>query len=381
MRVPGLCYNPRPVRDPRLDRLGELIAGYSLNLQPGQVVRIEGDEVAEDLLYALYRAALRRGANAYLQVGLERLAELKLADGSEEQLAYVSQLEWAELEQLDAVATVWGERNTRNFTNAEPERFGRFLGARRELSKRGWELIAAGDLSWCGTLAPVEAYAQDAEMSLEEYEHFVFSACHVNGDDDPVAHWRGVSESLRRHGELLESARELRIVGPDTDLTLAIGGRRWQIADGKTNMPDGEVFTSPIETETRGEIRFGFPGVFEGREVADVRLRFEGGRVVSSEASRGADFLARLLRMDDGAAVLGEIAFGLNYEIDRFTRNILFDEKIGGTIHVALGSSFSELGGLNDSKLHWDLICDLRADGEVYADGELIWKQGRFLDG
>ncbi|MDQ3067159.1 MAG: aminopeptidase, partial [Actinomycetota bacterium] len=182
------------MRDPRLDRLGELIAGYSLDLQPGEIVRIEGDEVAEDLLYALYRAALRRGANAYLQVGLERLGELKLAEASEEQLAHVAQLEWDELEQLEAVATVWGERNTRNSTNVEPERFGRLISARRALSERGWERIAAGDLRWCGTLAPVEAYAQDAEMSLEEYESFVFGACHVSGDGDPVAHWRGVSK-------------------------------------------------------------------------------------------------------------------------------------------------------------------------------------------
>jgi aminopeptidase len=368
------------VRDPRLDRLGDLIAGYSLDLQPGQVVRIEGDDVAENLLYALYRAALRRGAHAYLQVGIDRLSEIKVAEGSDEQIAYVSQLAWDELELLDAVATVWAEPNTRAFTNADTGRYGRYLAAQRELSRRGWERIAAGELRWCGTLSPVEAYAQDAEMSLEEYENFVFGACHVLGDEDPVEHWRGVSESLGRHAKLLAGISELRIVGPDTDLTLGVGGRKWQVADGRTNMPDGEVFTSPVETATRGEIRFGFPGVFEGREVADVRLRFEDGRVVSSEASRGADFLASLLQMDDGASVLGELAFGLNYEIDRFTRNILFDEKIGGTIHVALGSSFSELGGQNDSKLHWDLICDLRREGEVYGDGELIWKAGRFLD-
>ena len=369
------------MRDPRLDRLGELIAGYSLDLQPGEVVRIEGGDVAEELLYALYRAALRRGANAYLQVSLDRLGEIRVAEGNDEQLAHVPQLAWDELELLDAVATVWAEPNTRAFTNADTERYGRYLSAQRELSRRGWERIAAGDLRWCGTLAPVEAYAQDAEMSLDEYEDFVFGACHVLGEDDPVAHWRGVSESLGRHTDLLETVRELRIVGPGTDLTLEVGGRKWQKADGRTNMPDGEVFTSPVETKTRGEIHFGFPGVFEGREVADVRLRFEDGRVVASEASRGADFLASLLRMDDGAAVLGELAFGLNYEIDRFTRNILFDEKIGGTIHVALGSSFAELGGKNDSKLHWDLICDLRHEGEVYGDGELIWSAGRFLDG
>jgi aminopeptidase len=367
------------MRDHRLDRLGELIAGYSLDLQPRQVVRIEGDAIAEELLYAIYRAALRRGSHAYLHVGNDRLAELKVAEANDEQLAYISQIEWDELEQLEAVATVWAEPNTRAFTNTDPERYSRYLAAGRELSRRGWERIAAGELRWCGTLSPVEAYAQDAEMSLEEYESFVFGACHVLGDEDPVEHWRGVSRSLGRHAELLTGIGELRVVGPDTDLTLGVGGRKWQIADGRTNMPDGEVFTSPVENVTRGEIRFGFPGVFEGREVADVRLRFEDGRVVSSEASRGADFLASLLRMDDGASVLGELAFGLNYEIDRFTRNILFDEKIGGTIHVALGSSFAELGGRNDSKLHWDLICDLRREGEVYGDGELIWKNGRFL--
>ena len=370
------------MRDTRLDRLGELIAGYSLDLQPGEVVRIEGGDVAEPLLYALYRAALRLGANPYLQVGMDRLSELKVAEGSDEQIAYVSQLEWDELEQLDAVATVWAERNTRSFTNADSERYGRYLSARRELSQRGWERIAAGDLRWCGTLQPVEAYAQDAEMSIEEYEDFVYAACHVTGEDDPVEHWLGVSAELR-------ASRRAARAGPR-----AADRRPGHRSDARRRRPDAgrrptatrtcrTARCSPARSRPRHEARSASasPAVFEGREVADVRLRFEGGRVVASEASRGGDFLRSLLEMDAGAAVLGELAFGLNYEIDRFTRNILFDEKIGGTIHVALGSSFSELGGRNESKLHWDLICDLRADGEVYADGELIWKQGRFLEG
>jgi aminopeptidase len=144
-------------------------------------------------------------------------------------------------------------------------------------------------------------------------------------------------------------------------------------------MPDGEIFTSPVETETEGEIRFSFPAIFQGRGVEDVRLRFEGGRVVDAEAGNGNEFLQSLLDMDAGARILGEVAFGLNYEIDRFTRDILFDEKIGGTMHFALGSSFKKLGGKNESGLHWDMICDLRADGEVYADGELVWKAGQFV--
>ncbi|MEX0817430.1 MAG: aminopeptidase, partial [Gaiellales bacterium] len=177
----------------------------------------------------------------------------------------------------------------------------------------------------------------------------------------------------------LESVRELRVVGPDTDLRLGVAGRKWIAADGRYNMPDGEVFTSPVETETEGEIRYTFPAIYHGREVDDVRLRFEGGRVVAAEAVRGGDYLRTLLDMDDGARVLGEVAFGLNYEINRFTRNILFDEKIGGTMHFALGSAFPQAGGVNTSGLHWDMICDLREEGEVYADGELVWKAGRFL--
>ena len=162
-------------------------------------------------------------------------------------------------------------------------------------------------------------------------------------------------------------------------LTVSVEGRSWLAADGKLNMPDGEIFTSPVESETEGEIRFSFPAIFHGRSVEDVRLRFEGGRVVAAEAKTAGDYLQSLLDMDEGSGILGEVAFGLNYEIDRFTRDILFDEKIGGTLHLALGSSFKKLGGENDSGLHWDLICDLRAEGEVYADGELVWRAGRFL--
>jgi aminopeptidase len=217
-------------------------------------------------------------------------------------------------------------------------------------------------------------------MSLDEYERFVFRACHVEEPGDPVAHWEGVRAELRARADALAEVRELRIVGPGTDLKVGVEGRRWQPADGRYNMPDGEVYTSPLETVTEGEISFTYPALFHGREVTGIRLRFEGGAVVEAEASRGGEHLDAMLEMDDGARRLGEVAFGLNYEIDRFTQNTLFDEKIGGTMHVALGSSFTDLGGRNESALHWDLVCDLREDGEVYADGELVWQAGRFLE-
>jgi aminopeptidase len=366
------------VLDPRVERLGELIVSYSLELREGQVLRIDGFTVASPLVLALYRAALAVGAHPYPNVSLDGLFELLLERGSEEQLAYVSPVQWHETETVDAVVTIWSESNTRSMTRADPDRHSRFLAAQRQLSNRRWDRIAAGEMRWCGTLHPTHAHAQDAEMSLADYEDFVFAACHTD-KKHPERHWRETKATLGAHAERLASVRELRIVGPDTDLHVGVAGRRWLAADGGYNMPDGEVFTSPREAETEGEIRFTFPAIFQGHEVEDVRLRFENGRVVDAEAAEGDEYLQSLLNMDGGARVVGEIAFGLNYDIDRFTRNILFDEKIGGTMHLALGAAFKQAGGENSSALHWDMICDLREEGEVYADGELVWRAGHFL--
>jgi aminopeptidase len=368
------------MRDPRVARLGDLIVNYSLGLEAGKVLRIDAPPVAALLATEVYRAALAAGAHPYVHVELERLPELLIAEGSDEQLDFVSPIAKAELELVDAIVTVWSESNTRALSRADTERHQRLIGSTQQLAKRRWERMAAGDLGWCGVLFPTEAHAQDAEMSLAEYERFVFRACHVEEPGDPVAHWRGVREELSARAQALSEVRELRIVGPGTDLKVGVEGRRWKPADGRYNMPDGEVYTSPVETVTEGEISFAFPALFHGREVTDIKLRFEGGRVVAAEATRGGEYLDALLELDDGARRLGEVAFGLNYEIDRFTQNTLFDEKIGGTMHVALGSSFEDLGGQNTSVLHWDLVCDLRADGEVHADGEVVWRAGRFLE-
>jgi aminopeptidase len=365
--------------DPRVAKLADLLVNYSLELAPGQLVRIDGATVATPLVTEIYRAALRAGGNPRTRVEVEGLDVIAVTESSEEQLTFISEIERFEVENVDAVVTIWADRNTRSLSQADPQRVSRRIGSRRTLTNRFWERIDAGQAAWVGTRFPTDAHAQDAEMSLADYEDFVYSACHVQGDEDPVAHWRSVSVELNTRARELETFRELRIVGPDTDLRVGVEGRSWLAADGRLNMPDGEIFTSPIETETDGEIRFSFPAIFHGRGVEDVRLRFEGGRVVHSEARTGADYLQSLLDMDEGARILGEVAFGLNYEIDRFTRDILFDEKIGGTMHLALGSSFKKLGGRNESGLHWDMICDLRTDGEVYADGELVWKAGRFL--
>jgi aminopeptidase len=275
--------------------------------------------------------------------------------------------------------TVWSESNTRALSGIDPERHGRWIAATQQLARVRWARIAAGKLRWCGVLFPTTAHAQDAGMSFAEYEGFVYRACHVDEDGDAVAHWSGVRDELAGRAQTLGTVRELRILGPGTDLTLGVEGRRWQPADGRLNMPDGEVFTSPRETAVEGEISFSFPALFHGREVSGIRLRFQDGEVVAAEADRGGEYLDALLAIDEGARRLGEVAFGVNYEIERFTQNTLFDEKIGGTMHVALGAAFQELGGRNESTLHWDLVCDLREEGEVYADGELVWRAGRFL--
>jgi aminopeptidase len=367
------------VRDPRVERLADLLTGYSLGLGEGQVVRIDGEESALPLVTALYRSALRCDALPYVQVRPAGLDEILLAEGSEEQLGYIPESERLQSDQLDAWVSLWSSSNTRALTRADPGRRRLQLSAQYRLVQRRWERIATGELAWCGTLFPTQAHAQDAEMALAEYEDFVFGACHVGGDEDPVAHWESVSAELRARALELDHVREVRIVGPDTDLRVVVEGRPWLPSDGRHNMPDGEVFTSPVETGTEGDIYFAFPSIFQGQEVENVRLRFQDGRVVHAEATSGEDYLRALIETDEGSAVLGEVAFGLNYEIDRFTRDILFDEKIGGTMHIALGGGFDEAKTQNKSDMHWDLICDLREEGEVYADGDLIWKAGSFI--
>ena len=364
--------------DPRYDRLAELVLDHSLRLQPGEVLRIDAAVVASPLVLPLHREAIKRGAHAYAALDLDGLKELLVEHGSDEQLEFVSPIELREMDAIDASITIWSEENTRSFSRVDTERRQRQLAAQRQVAIRRRDRIARGEHRWCGTLSPTEGHAQDADMSLREYEDFVFRACHVL-DDDPVGHWRRVGEVLQARAEELGSVRELRILGEDTDLMVVVDGRTWRAAHGRQNVPDGEVYTSPVESGVNGTIRFGLPAVFNGGEIDDPRLRFEDGRVVAAEAAGGEAYLQSLLRLDEGASGVGEIAFGLNYEIDRFTRNILLDEKIGGTIHLALGMGFENLGGLNRSALHLDLICDLRKQGEVYADGERVWQNGHFL--
>jgi len=361
----------------RLRRFAEVVVGYCGGVEPDDLVVLQGTMNVEPLIEQLYAAVLRAGGSPATRV-MPELGELLLTEGSEEQIQWLTPGEREDIEQADVWIVVEAPSNTKELTAVDPERQALRQRARSSLRERYLERALNGDLRWVLTAFPTNAAAQDAEMSLAEYEEFVYGSALLDADD-PVARWREFSGELRRVVEFLSAKQELRFVTEGTDITFAVGGRTWVAADGHENFPDGEVFTAPHDESTDGVIAFTYPAVFEGRQVDDVRLRFRGGEVVEATASRGEDFLREMVAVDDGARRVGELAFGLNDAVSVFTRNILFDEKIGGTMHLALGSAYPECGGTNRSALHWDMICDLRSGSEVYADGELVYRDGRFL--
>jgi aminopeptidase len=366
--------------DSRHERMADVIVGYCAGVREGDLVTLESTTLAAPILRELYRKVLEAGGHPLPRIALEGLSENLLKYGNDEQLDWVNPAREDDIETVDVRIAIGASGNTKRLSNIDPARHARHDRSTERLRNRYLERAAAGDLRWVLTAYPTEAAAQDASMSLAEYEDFVFGAAFLD-DPDPVGRWREFGIRLTAVAEFLATKRELRIVAEGTDLRLVTEGRTWVPSNGRENFPDGEVFTAPVETSVEGEICFTYPAIFNSREVDDVRLRFEAGEVVEATATRGQDFLGEMIAMDEGARRVGEFAFGLNYEIDRFTGDTLFDEKIGGTIHLALGTAYPETGGLNRSALHWDMVCDLRSGGEVYADGELVYRDGQFLNG
>ncbi len=366
--------------DERLGRLADVLVDYSTSVREGDRVLIEAPELATPLVLELYRRALAAGAFPTTRVSPAGLSEIFYREASDEQLDWLSPIRVAEMEDADVRIAIEGPTNTRGLTSVDPARVARYSRTTEPVANRSLERAAAGELRWALSAFPTDASAQDAAMSLREYEDFVYRACFLD-DGDPIERWQRFGEHVEAVAAFLDQKSELRVVAEDTDLTLGVAGRTWIPCRGHENFPDGEVFTGPVETSVEGTIRFTFPAVFNRRAVDDVMLRFAGGEVVEATASRGQELLEQMLGMDEGARRLGEFAFGLNPAISTFTRNILFDEKIGGTIHMALGTGYPESGSLNRSALHWDMICDLRGSSEVYADGELVYRDGAFLNG
>jgi aminopeptidase len=363
--------------DPRIVTVARILVDYSVNVQPRELVQIRCAPEGAPLLVAVYQRVLERGGFPYVKIGLDDLAEVFFKHASDEQLTFVANVDRQMVEDIHANIGIWTETNTKALSNVDPAKQARAQAARRTLSERFLERAAKKELKWTGTVFPTQAFAQDAEMSLREFEDFVYGAALVH-EADPIGAWQAISKQQQRLVDWLSDKHEIHVLGPDTDLTLAVAGRRWENCDGHENFPDGEIFTGPIEDSVNGHVRFTYPACEGGREVEDVRLWFERGKVVKATAAKNEQFLLTMLDTDEGARYLGEFAFGTNQGVQRFTKNILFDEKIGGTIHMAVGSGYPETGSLNRSAIHWDMICDLRRGGEVWVDGTLFAKDGVF---
>jgi aminopeptidase len=359
------------------DRWADVLVDYSTDLKPGDRVAIGGGVAAEPLLRAIYRAALRRGAHPVLVPSFTESEADLFGDASDEQLAFISPHErWAR-EEADVSIDVLASTNTRALSSIDPARQSIWNRARAELRQIALQRAARGERRWASTLFPTPAHAQDAEMSTDEFARFLEAACMLDRPD-PVAAWGELSARQARMIDYLTPRQEIRIVAPGTDLRLNVAGREWFNSDGKRNFPSGEVFTGPVEDSAEGHIHFTYPVVTQGREVADVRLRFVAGEVVDVSASKNEAFLVETLDTDPGARRLGEFAFGTNDGITRFTKNILLDEKMGGTVHMALGAGYPDTGSTNRSAIHWDMICDLRAGGEATADGIPVLENGQY---
>ena len=384
------------MRDPRIDKLARVLVEYSTGIKPGQLVRLTGSPVATPLLEALYEAAIKAGAHPFVKCTPDGLSNLFYEYASEVQLKYVNPLALHEIETIDVSIGLWADTNTKRLSRVDPKRQGMASSARKPLMQVFMDRAAAASdpdahpavkpLKWAGTQYPTQASAQDAEMSLAEYEDFVFKAGHLDLDD-PVTAWLQIKESQQKVVDYLTGKKEVHFkTANGTDLTVNVEGMKWINCCGHENFPDGEVFTGPnpdaADGGVNGVVKYSFPAVYHGREVDDIELTFEKGRVVDAKATKNQAFLIDMLDQDAGARSVGEVAIGTNYQIQEYTKNTLFDEKIGGTFHIAVGAGYPETGNHNASGLHWDMVCDLRAPGgggTITVDGEVISRDGKFV--
>lgn len=364
--------------DYRVKSLARLLVGYSLEINRGDLFMIKGTDLAAPLIREVFREALKTGAHPVTDVAIEGIDEIFLKEAAEHQLQHVPPLSRQMVATFDAVLNILGGYNPKALSGVDPRKMAASYRARSELTEIYLRRVANRELKACVTEYPTHASAQEAGMSLTEYADFVYRACTFNRDE-PVKAWRRVSAYQQELADKLNGVSNLRIIATDTDLRLRVGGRKWVNCDGHENMPDGEIFVSPHEDSVEGVVRFSFPGTYSGQEIEDIRLEFKEGKVVDADALRGRDLLLALLDTDEGSRRVGELGIGTNTGINRFTRNMLFDEKMAGTIHLALGASLRESGGTNTSAIHWDMLCDLRQGGRIIADGDVIYEGGRFL--
>jgi aminopeptidase len=366
------------MRDQRAEALAKILVNYSTRVQKGEVCVIQATTAAELLVQAVFEEVLRAGGQPIMQMTTNGAQAAFFELASNDQLDFVPPpSEWA-AEQAETRIAIMSEVNSRALSRVDPKKQARAQKARRGLMETMMSRAAAGEHRWALTLFPTHSYASEAGMSLADYEDFYYAAC-LATDGDPVTAWQRQSDQVNHLAEWIQGREEIHIVAPGTDLKLNVSGRNWIPCTGEHNMPDGEFFTGPVEDSANGEIAFSFPASYGGRTVSGVRFRFEDGKVVDASADQGEEFLLEMLDTDEGARRLGEIGIGTNFGISTGTQEILLDEKIGGTVHLAVGMSYPESGGTNNSAVHWDMVCDLREGGSITVDGTELQRDGRFV--
>ncbi len=363
--------------DPRLEKLARLSVRYSVAVKPKEIVVIQGTYQAVPLLHQLYKECLLADAYPMILANMDH-AYMLLKYGKEHQIKFVSPIDKFISESMDVQIGLFCEPNPKTMMGIDSSRLKMRAEGRSELVDIFFKREAEGKFRWTGLPYPISAQAQEAGMALEEYENFVYSSCLVDRRD-PIAEWKKVRKQQDKICAFLDKVSKIRLVGEDTDLTYSVKGRKWINCSGEKNMPDGEVFTGPLENTAEGTVRFTYPGLYQGKEVEDIKLTFKKGKVVKASAAKGEDLLKQILKIN-GADRIGEAAIGTNYGINRFTKSMLFDEKMGGTIHMAIGRSIPESGGVNKSAIHWDILKDMRKNAEIYADNDLFYKNGKFLN-
>ncbi|MCL4873421.1 aminopeptidase [bacterium] len=353
--------------DPRVKRLASILVNHSLGVKKNDTVLISSStELAKPLVLEVFREVLKAGGHPTTSIGFEETSNIFFDTATKEQVAFFPKTKLFEAKNIDCFVNIRASANKKALSNVDARTVGERSKVLRPISE---EIV--NRKRWILCNFPTNGLAQEADMSLEEYEDFVYSATNID--------WNKVRQKEMKLKAALDRAKEVRIVGKDTDLKIGIAGRKSIPCYGERNMPDGEVFLSPQEDSAEGYIYYEMPAIYQGREVTGIRLRFKGGKVVEASADKNEDFLIAMLDTDKGARFLGELGVGVNYGIQKFTKDILFDEKIGGTVHLAVGRSYEEAGGKNISAIHWDMIKDLRKGGAIYLDGKAIQKNGKFL--
>jgi aminopeptidase len=366
--------------DSRTLKLAQILVGYSTAVRPGDRVAIETTTNAEPLVRALYEQTLLAGGHPHLILRLPDQDKILLTHADDAQLDFTPTFQKLVTDQFDVYIRARADTDTRMLRDIPPTRQTRWQKTMAPIRNRMLARGADRSLRWVLAQYPTQAYAREAGMDFGAYEDFLYAACHADGDTpDPVAYWKGVEAKQRRIVAQFEGHHQVQLTGPNVDLSLSIQGRKFNNACGHVNMPDGEIYTGPVEDSANGWVKFTYPAVYQGRIVEDVALKFEHGRVASATSSGEQEFLQKMIDSDAGSRFLGEFAIGTNFEIDRFTHNILFDEKIGGTFHLALGAGYPETGSRNTSAIHWDFICDMRTDSEIRVDGVAVYRNGQFL--